>query len=139
MPFEKANPNKVIGDGYTAQLSPTVSTAFAFDIDSAYQGKTCTLTLRIPPAFDFPDFTPLHINAPGGVSVVRVDAETLTGSQTKPVGSIASVGYNGQYNVASGPCEAGQRVGYQVESTGGLTMDFFQMVIPPLGFFLLIT
>jgi len=96
VPFEKADPKKVIGDSYTAQLSPSVSTVFVFDVSSTYQGKTCTLALRIPPAFDLPAFTPLHINAPGGISVSRVDGQTPAVGQTGPVGSVASVGYDGQ-------------------------------------------
>ncbi|KAH9883102.1 hypothetical protein J1614_000472 [Plenodomus biglobosus] len=131
VPFDKANPKKVIGDGYTAQLSPTVSTVFVFDVDSVHQGKTCTLALHIPAAFDFPAFTPLHINAPGGVTVSRVGI-------SRPIGSVASIDFGQNYNVASSPCEGGQEVGYQVDSVGGLTMDFFQMVNPPLGFFLLV-
>lgn len=139
VPFEISNPKKVIGDSYTAQLSPTVSTVFVFDVDSAHQGKTCTLALHIPPPFDFPAFTPLHINAPGGIIVSRVDGQVPTVGQTGTLGSVASVEYGSQNNVVSGPCEAGQKVGYQVDSVGGLTMDFFQMVNPPMGFFLLVT
>lgn len=138
VPFEKANPKKVLAEEYTAQLSPIVSTIFVFNIDPAYQGKTCTLALHVPLAFDFSAFSPLHINAPGGVTVSRVDNAVPMLSASGPVGSVASVDFGHDYNIASGPCEGGQRVGYQVDSVGGLTMDFFQLVNPPLGFFLLV-
>lgn len=145
VPFDKDHPNKVIGNGYMAQLSPTVSMAFAYDISPAHQGKTCTLVFHIPPAFEYPDLAPIKIRAPGGMSVSRLSSQVFDGPSIKgagsstPIGGVAYVQPGHQYNIASIPCEAGQKVGYQIDSLNSLSMDWFQMTNPPLGLFVLVT
>lgn len=136
IPIDKANPSNVTGNGYVAQLSPTVSTVFVFDVKPTQQGKTCTLTFDVPPAFDYPALAPLHIQAPGGIEVSRL--RNTVSPNASVVGTIGSVALGSQYDVASFPCESGQTVRYQVDSIGGLTMDWFQMTNPPAGLFMLV-
>lgn len=144
-PVEKTYPNKVVENGYIAQLSPTVSTVLVYDIHPAHQGKTCSLTFHLPPPFEYVDLAPFKIRAPGGISVshlgnqVPAKVSTVGISSLNVVGSVASIQPGHQYNVASAPCEAGQRVGYQVDSLNGLSMDWLQMTSPPLGLFVLVT
>ncbi|RYN54916.1 hypothetical protein AA0118_g9007 [Alternaria tenuissima] len=40
--MDKADPTKVIGNGYTVQLSPTASTVFVYDVRPEFTGKACT-------------------------------------------------------------------------------------------------
>lgn len=145
IPVDKADPAKVIGNGYIAQLSPTVSTVFVYDVPPAHQGKTCTLVFHMPPPFESPDSAPVKIRVPGGISVSelnnQVPAEVsakMVGSSS-PVGSVPLVQFGQEYNIASAPCKVGQRVGYQVDSLYGLSMDWFQMANPPLGLFMLVS
>jgi glucan endo-1,3-beta-D-glucosidase len=142
--IDKANPTTVVGNGYTAQLSPTLSTVFVFDVGSEHQGKLCNLAFYMPPASPFADLAPVKIRSPGGISVLRLSSSVATpeisansvGGAT-PVGAVPSVQFVNEYAVTSMPCEAGQRVAYQVDSTGGFAMDFFQMTSPPLGLFMI--
>lgn len=146
VPVDKADPSKVIGSGYVAQLSPTMSTVFIFDVRSEHQGKTCNLAFHMPPVFPWPDMSPVKIRSPGGITVSSVDEQVASadvsaknvGSSTL-VGWVPTIGPANQYDIASVPCAAGQRVAYQVESVGGLAMDFFQMTSPPLGLFMLVS
>ncbi|KAF3041556.1 hypothetical protein E8E12_007582 [Didymella heteroderae] len=143
VPVDKSDPSKVIGNGYVAQLSPNLSTVFVFDVRPENQGKTCTLAFHMPPASLWPDMSPVKIRSPGGVIVssmgqqaawAGISASNFVSSGV--VGWVPSVQLSNQYNFASLPCAAGQRVAYQVESTGGLTMDFFQVISPPTGLFM---
>jgi glucan endo-1,3-beta-D-glucosidase len=38
VPVDKSDPSKVIGNGYVAQLSPTLATVFLYDVRPEYQG-----------------------------------------------------------------------------------------------------
>jgi glucan endo-1,3-beta-D-glucosidase len=144
IPIDKGDPTKVVSNGYTALLSPTVSTVFVFDVAPEQQDKICNLVFFVPPALPFQDLAPVKIRSPGGISVSRLDnhpaSQDISASNVgsaAPFGTAPSVQFANQYNVGSAPCEAGQRVAYQVDSTKGLTMDFFQMTSPPLGLFMM--
>jgi glucan endo-1,3-beta-D-glucosidase len=144
VPIDKSDPTKVVGNGYTALLSPNVSTVFVFDVAPEHQGKICNLVFFVPPAIPFEDLAPVKIRSPGGISVSRLNnqpaSQDISASDVgsaAPVGSAPSIQFATQYNVGATPCEAGQRVAYQVDSTGGLAIDFFQMTSPPLGLFMI--
>lgn len=143
VPIDKTDPSKVIGNGYFGRLSPTMSTVFVFDVRPEYEGKTCNLAFHMPPTFPFPDFAPVKVRSPGGITVSSISQQVVSaGINARDVSSsqllawVPSVEPANQYNIESVPCAAGQRVAYQVESTGGLTMDFFQTTLPPLGLFM---
>ncbi len=144
VPIDKANPNHVIGNGFVAQLSPTISTVFVYEMSPADAGKTCTLVLYLPPPFEFQDLAPVQIRAPGGISVARLSnpisatADANDIGSVIPVGMVGSVQMGNQYTIASAPCQAGQKVAYEVDSLFGLTMNWFQMTNPPLGLFILV-
>jgi glucan endo-1,3-beta-D-glucosidase len=145
IPIDKADPTKVIGNGYTVQLSPTISTVFFYDVRPDFAGKTCTLALHMPPAFPIPETAPIQIRTPGGISVSRIANQVPDIVSAQNVGNSSFVGVvplvqpARQYNVASFPCEAGQRVRYQVDSVNGLDANWFQMTYPALGLFMLVS
>jgi glucan endo-1,3-beta-D-glucosidase len=133
-----------VGNGYTGQLSQTISTVFVFDVGPEHNGMTCNLVFFVPPASPFPDLSPAKIRTPGGITVSRLsnsaagsDVSASEFGASTPVGDAPSIQFASQYTVGSAPCDAGQRVAYQVDSSGGLTMDFFQMISPPLGLFMI--
>lgn len=67
------------------------------------------------------------------IATPKINANSV-GSST-PIGTVPSVQPASEYTIGSAPCDAGRRVGYQVDAIGGFTMDFFQMTSPPLGLF----
>lgn len=143
VPVDKADPSKIIDNSYIAQLSATLSTVFVFDVLPEHQGQTCNLAFHMPPAFSWPDLSPVKMQMPGGILVSSVEQQSAAeNTSTSNVVSSGLVGWiplvqpGNQYNLVSTPCAAGQRVAYQIESTGGLAMDFFQMTRPPLGLFM---
>lgn len=97
----------------------------------------------MPPASPFPDLAPVKVRSPGGIIVSSVGQHAASADisandvgSSKLVGWVPAIEPANQYNIASVPCAAGQRVAYQIESIGGLAMDFFQMTSPPLGLFM---
>jgi glucan endo-1,3-beta-D-glucosidase len=143
VPVDMSDPSKVIGNGYIAQLSPTLATVFVFDVRPENQGKTCNLVFHMPPASPWPDMSPVKIRSAGGIIVSSVGQQAASADisasnvvSSGVVGWIPSISPSNQYDLVSFPCPARQRVAYQAESTGGLAMDFFQMTMPPLGLFM---
>lgn len=104
----------------------------------------CTMAFLVPPPSEFPDLAPYRMRAPGGISVSRLtNSDLIAGNSgdiggSAPVGGVASLQPGQQYSIATMPCEASQRVAYQVDSISGLNMDWFQMINPPLGLFMLV-
>ncbi|KAF1926872.1 glycoside hydrolase family 17 protein [Didymella exigua CBS 183.55] len=140
---KNSDPFNIRSNGYVARLSPTLSTVFVFDVRSENRGKTCNLAFYMPPAFPWQDISPVKIRSPGGIIVSSVGQQSTSADisasnivSTGVVGWVPSVQPANQYNLASFPCAAEQKVAYQIESAGGLTMDFFQMTVPPLGLFM---
>jgi glucan endo-1,3-beta-D-glucosidase len=117
---------------------------FVYDVRAEFAGKACTLALYMPPPFTMPEMAPVHIRSPGGVSVLRLASQVSNSVAMRSIGTTSHIGtvplveMASQYNVASFPCETGQRVGYQVDSVGGFEADWFQMTYPALGLFLLV-
>jgi glucan endo-1,3-beta-D-glucosidase len=92
--------------------------------------------------FQFPQMAPVKVVSSGGISVSRLanapgsDLNAQNIGNSSLVGIVPTVAPASQYNIASFPCEAGQRVGYEVDSINGLNMNWFQMTYPALGLFM---
>jgi glucan endo-1,3-beta-D-glucosidase len=121
-----------------------MSTVFAFDVGPEHKGKICNLVFYMPPTSPFDDLAPVKLRTFGGISLSRLNSGVATpevnasnaGSMTL-LGTVPLVQPANQYAISSTPCEAGQRVWYQVDSIGGLSMDFFQTTLPPSGLFMI--
>jgi pantothenate kinase len=100
-----------MGNGYTIQLSPTISTVVAIDVSPEYAGRTCTLALHIP------SFSAQAVNVriPGGISIIRLTNNVSDNLNAQNVGGGSLLGVISlvepvrRYNFASGPCEVGRR------------------------------
>lgn len=135
VPIDSTDPNEVIGNSYTAQVSPTRSTLFVFDVPPS-SAKTCNLVFTVPALFNSAYTAPFQIYSPGGISFSRLDSSASTTVGGTAVGALPAILPGNKYTIASGPCEAGQRVSYRADSVNGLDMDFFQMTSPALGLFM---
>lgn len=89
---------------------------------------------------------PFKLQATGGIAVTRLSNDRSTSrisadgvDKSIPVVTVPSIEPANQYTIASTPCEAGQKVAYQVNAVAGLTIEFFQMTAPPLGLFVVPT
>lgn len=141
VPVDSSDPNLVIGNQYTAQVSPTRSTLFVFNVHWDV-GRTCNVVFALPPLFD-PRYTaPYTLASSGGIQVSRLDqsvdgtvsASSVGGSTL--VGSVPQLMPGNKYVISSGKCEYGQLAGYRIDSVGGLDLSFFQMTSPTIGLFM---
>jgi glucan endo-1,3-beta-D-glucosidase len=140
VPVDSVDPNLVIGNPYVAQLSPTRSTLFVFKI-SPESGKFCRLVFALPPLDAPGNTTPFTLSSPGGIRVSRLDrpvdgtVSASTASGAEPVGDVPQLLPGSKYMIHNGPCEVDQLVGYRIDSTSGLELEFFQMTSPALGLY----
>ena len=75
----------------------------------------------------------LGLDKPADQSTTYNNAPGISGE----VGAVSSVAPGNSYTISSGPCAAGQRVGYEVSATGSLALDYFQDFNPsPIGLYI---
>jgi Ubiquitin 3 binding protein But2 C-terminal domain len=137
IPISPSSPSTSYGTQYTATITPSNGTIFAFDIPPTYTGA-CALLFLFPFSSDaqFPyvfsgieeesaspgaglDFALLK----GEISeVTSWDSQLAVGEEY----GVMEVFPGENYTVAVGPCASGQRVGYLVGSVGGVVLEFFQ-------------
>ncbi|KAF2156886.1 glycoside hydrolase family 17 protein [Myriangium duriaei CBS 260.36] len=138
VPISSTSPNTAFGTQYSATINPFTSSLFNFDIPVSDAGKTCTLV------FLWATTASYTFNNAGGLAVSQLSAPAGQGTtyanvpSSKGVGAVDAVVPGGNYVVASGPCQAGQTVGYRVDSTGGADLTYFQNFDPkgPIGLYL---
>ena len=139
---DKDQPMTTLGNSYSAHFSSSISSIFNFDIPPSYQGKTCSLVFFLPER-DHLTASGSTLSGHGGIDVARLQepATEWTTYNTVPaiareVGSVTDVQAGKSYVIATGACDAGQRVGYEVSATGGLDLEFFQASNePPIGLY----
>jgi len=142
VPVNKNEPDTASGTSYNGTISPSVSSIFNFDIPSSASGKTCTLVFLLPTQGDLTT-SAFGLSGSGGFDVAELSSPATESTTYKTVSSVAKdlggpsdVKPGNEYVIASGSCPAGSRVGYEVSSTGGLDLSYFQDVNPsPIGFY----
>jgi glucan endo-1,3-beta-D-glucosidase len=142
VPIDSSDPNAVIGNQFTAQISPTRSTLFSFNIQPEPGKSTCNLVFALPLLSNPSYVAPYIMLSSGGIGVSRlvgpadgrVSLNSVSGSTL--VGNVPRLTPGNKYTLASAPCETGQTVGYRIDSAGGLDLQFFQMISPALGLFM---
>jgi hypothetical protein len=137
IPVSPVAPDTSYGTQYVATINPSNSTIFAFDIPYTYTG-TCTLIFTFPFGSDaqFPyifsgieeESSSAHSGLDFALRNGYID-EAMTWDELPPVGEeygVMKVYPGGNCTIAVAPCAAGERVGYLVESVGGVVLEFFQ-------------
>lgn len=132
VPVDAANPNKAYGTQYNGTLNSKVSTIFNFDIPASYAGKTCSTVFLFPElnqletsSYSFNDkggFTIAVLNGVADESTTYANAPAVA----KQIGSVESLKRGSSYTLSQDACPAGTRVSFEVTSTGGLDLLYFQ-------------
>jgi len=142
VPVSSSSPNAAYGTSYNGTINSTVSSIFNFDIPASYAGKTCSLV------FLFPELSQLEtssysFNGQGGLvsHVLSSTANQSTTYANQPSqalqnGAISSLKSGNSYVISSDKCPGGAAVSFELSSTGGLALDFFEDYNPsPLGLY----
>lgn len=142
VPVSKDKPDTAQGTSYNGTISPSTSSIFNFDIPASDSGKTCSLVFLLPTQ-DKLTTSAFSLSGSGGFDVAQLKSPATAQTTYKSVpatekdlGGPSSVTPGNEYVVASGPCAAGQKVGYEVSATGSLDLNYFQDYNPsPIGFY----
>lgn len=141
VPVDNTDPDRTIGNSFSAEISLTKSTLFNFYLPPTYTGRSCNLTFILPEqSRNF--WAPYDIISPGGLTFLQLKDLASTTTSRRNVSQGVSVGSIGQllpgqlYTVTTETCQAGQGIGYELRSLGGLSLRFFQLQMPPLGLFI---
>jgi len=139
---DKTAPSTPQGNNYIATLSNTQNSLFNFDIPPQLQGKQCQCQFHLPEQSQTNGWAQPQVRQLGGVQVGQLaqpatDASTAENAVVqREVGRVERLVPGVPNNVgAPSPCQAGRKVGYQVEAVNGLDMEWFQMVRPAAGLF----
>ncbi|KAI9653038.1 MAG: hypothetical protein M1831_006245 [Alyxoria varia] len=143
VPVDSSHPQKAYGTSYNGQVGHTKSSIYNFDIPPSEHDKTCTLVFLFPEKADLVTSS-YTISGSGGLDVkgLKGPATEQTSYGTRPaiaedVGAVDKISLGNSYTIASGPCAAGHRIGYEVSATGGLELDYFQDYNPsPIGLYI---
>ncbi|KEQ84895.1 glycoside hydrolase [Aureobasidium pullulans EXF-150] len=142
VPVDSSNPSKAYGTQYNGTISPKVSTIFNFDIPASYAGKTCS-TVFLFPQLNQLETSSYSFNDQGGFTIAVLNGvadESTTYSNApavaKQIGSVDQLKRGSSHTLSMDACPAGTRVSFEVTSTGGLDLEFFQDYNPsPLGLY----
>lgn len=132
VPVDSQNPKKAYGTSYNGTITPTISSIFNFDIPASDAGKTCSLVFLFP-AQKHLQTSAYKFNGEGGlkISELKAPATEQTTYETVPAASggskiVGGVAPGNEYLVFSRACAAGQRIAFELSSTDGLDLSFFQ-------------
>ncbi|KAI4732014.1 glycoside hydrolase [Aureobasidium sp. EXF-10728] len=142
IPVDAANPNKAYGTQYNGTVNSKVSTIFNFDIPASYAGKTCSTVFLFPQlnqletsSYSFNDkggFTIAVLNGVADESTTYANAPAVA----KQIGSVDSLQRGSSHTLSQDACPAGTRVSFEVTSTNGLDLEWFNDYNPsPLGLY----
>lgn len=142
VPINASSPNTAYGTQYNGTITPKVSTIFNFDIPASYAGKQCS-TVFLFPKLNQLETSSYSFNNQGGftISILNGVATESTTYANAPavlaqIGSVPELKSGSSYTLSHDSCPGGARVSFQVTSTGGLDLEFFQDYNPsPLGLY----
>lgn len=131
MPISSNGPKTAEGTSYNGTITPTTSSIFNFDIPAAYAGQTCSLIFLLPQP------SQLQTSAYSLSGSGAIDFALLTGVATQSTSlynapgvatdyGVTTVAPGGSYTIATFACQAGQAVGFELKSSGGTSLNYFQ-------------
>ncbi|KAI9727356.1 MAG: hypothetical protein M1828_006976 [Chrysothrix sp. TS-e1954] len=143
VPISSVQADRAYGTSYNGTVSQTESSLFNFDIPQSDEGKTCSLVFLLPTKDEL-ETSSFALTGYGGLDVKGLSkpaTESTTynscPSKTGEVGSVKDVTPGNSYVIGSFECPAGKAVGYEVSSTGSLSLDYFQDYNPsPIGLYI---
>merc|ERR1712070_248169 len=142
VPVNKDSPDESYGTSYFGQVNSTTSSIFNFDIPYSYEGKTCSVVFLFPNKEDL-ETANYDYSGSGSMSCDKLESAATEQTTYNSVPKVSShlndleLESGNSYVVATGSCEAGQKVSYQLSSEGGMALNFFEDWNPsPLGLFM---
>lgn len=141
VPVDSSMPNKAYGTSYNGKVDKTTCSIFNFDIPSSYSGKKCSVVFLFPKQQDLTTSS-FTTSGSGQCSFSKLsspaDQMTTYANQPSKAGDLGSMSIapGNSYTIASGDCAAGQRISYEMCSSGDYALNYFQDYNPsPIGMY----
>ena len=131
IPVSSTTPDKAPGTSYFGSINPTTSSLYVFDIPSDYAGRTCTLEFFLPAAKDLKTSS-YTISGSGALDFAKLQANPNQGTTFNNKPGIATdygvtnVSPGGSYSIATFDCPAGSQISFEISSSGGTCLTYFQ-------------
>lgn len=141
VPVDSQSPDKAYGTQYNGKIDSHTCTIFNFDIPASYSGKKCSAIFLLPNKKDLQtsDYT---ISGSGQCTVTKLkgnaDQQTTWNNQPAKDGQGATFGVmpGGAWTADTFDCPAGQRISYEMCSSGDFSLEYFQDYNPsPIGMY----
>ncbi|PNS17752.1 Glucan 1,3-beta-glucosidase BGL2 [Sphaceloma murrayae] len=143
VPVSSSEPGTAQGTQFFGTINDDTSTLYNFDVPPRISGQTCSVIFLFPRPEQLV-YSTYDFNGQGGLAISQLsepaNVDTTAGNAPSATddGSVATLQPGSSYVVSSGPCAAGQTIGYRVDATGGLSLNYFQdyNAAGPIGLFL---
>ena len=142
VPIDSSAPEKVGGTQYNGTISKTISSLYNFDVPSSYSGKTCSLIFTFPTQSQL-ETSSFTTSGSGSVDFASLSGPAKESSSYSNAPSVKSelgsktLTPGNSYTIATGACEAGKTVSYELSATGSYELEYFQDYNPcPIGLFI---
>jgi len=136
VPVDSSTPDQAYGTSYYGKVTSTVSTIFNFDIPSGDAGRQCSLQFLFPNSEDLTTSS-YSFSGDGNVQfgMLRSIATQSTTYNTSPpvsgdYSNITLVPGN-SYTITTISCPAGQAIAFEMKSSSGTELNYFQNSGPP--------
>ncbi|SLM35523.1 Ubiquitin 3 binding protein But2, C-terminal [Lasallia pustulata] len=130
------------GTSYNGAITPTISSIFKFDIPASYANQTCSLIFFLPLTSQL-ETSAYTLSGSGAI-----DFALLSGAATQNTGyanapavatdyGVTTVAPGGSYTIATFACPAGTSMAFELKSSGGTSLNYFQDYNPaPIGLYI---
>ena len=131
IPVSSSSPNTAEGTSYNGTITPTTSSIFNFDIPTSYAGQTCSLIFLLPESSQL-ETSAYSLSGSGAIdfaSLNGVATQSTTYANAPAVATdygATTVAPGGSYTIATFSCPAGEAVSYELSSSGGTDLEYFQ-------------
>lgn len=143
IPVDSSNADSAPGTSYFGEVSPTLSSAFNFDIPGSYSGKTCTVVFYFPEQSQL-ETSSYTFSGSGSIECVRLSGPVAQDTCYSNLPSVRqsygtqTVAAGNAYTITSFECPAGEAVAFKLSTAGSDTsFRYFQDYNPcPIGLFI---
>ena len=129
--MDHQRPDQALGTSYNGVIVAEEDSLFLFDIPLGYKGKTCSLIFLLPEKKDL-QTSSYNLTGSGAIDFAQLKQNINKGTTWNNKGDIAkdlgitTVKPGSSTVITTFPCPAGQQVSYQLASSDGTSLTYFQ-------------
>ena len=131
VPVDSTKPDQALGMSYNGVIVANEDSLFLFDIPPSYSGKTCSVVFLLPMKKDL-QTSSYDLMGSGAIDFAQLEKNINQGTTWNNKGPLAkdfgvtTVAPGSASVIATFSCPAGKQVSYQLSSSGGTSLKYFQ-------------